>query len=244
MESRENFHLKNGLDENNMAISLTRKIINDLQATVHISSLKIEYLVNKVSTDPKLSDIFNEINSLPFYCYISQKMCLFLKLIKSHTLEFVRSLYNDISSEGSSESISNELSEIKEMLETKNYEDLEAIEKYLENFYSQSQEVETHLTRELDITVVKKNGEIETSPNRFRKSSVEKIDEKISQQAGKLEVHDLEKIESSFVRGFPDETHRSSAYLGDSTINKKKSLDDLYSVEVIPVKFKGKLILT
>lgn len=248
MENTQNFNFKTPLDENKMAISITKKIVNDLQATLQISSLKIEYFVNRISTDPNLSQAFNEVNSLPFYCYISQKMCLFLKALKSQTSEFLGSLYKDICEEQSSKSVTKELTEIKEMLETKKYDDLEALEKYLEKYYAWSQEQDA-LIHELDITIIKKNGEIQTSPNRVKNNSLDGIsqhftEDKSFQSPHKLEIQDLEKIESSFMRGFPDETHQSSVYLGDSTINKKKRFDSLYSVETIPFKFKGSLILT
>lgn len=231
-------------NENKMAISLTQKILLDLEKNIHISSLKLEYIVNKISTDKKLSKLYKEVNSLPFYCYISQKICGFLKEIKSNINDFLSSFYSDLSQSEFLTVDNRELTEIKGILETKNYDDLEAIEEYLSEFNKKETSFLAQGEDEKDLTIVKKQGEINISPYKKKVNSSFSENEEISLEKIKNKksfgIEDIEEIGNSFMKNFPGESDRGSSYLGDTTLNQNKTYKELFTIKKVKMKFKGK----
>lgn len=228
-------------NENKMAISLTQKILLDLEKSIHISSLKLEFIVNKISTDTQLSKIYKEVNSLPFYCYISQKICTFLKQIKSDITGFLDSFYSDLTQKEFLTTKNSELTEIKEILETRNLEDLEAIEEYLSEFNKREAIIIPPHDDEKDITIVKKQGEIQISPYKRdnNSSSISENEENFNEKKKGFGIEEIEEIGHSFMKNFPGESDRGSSYQGDTTLNQNKSYKELFSVKEVKMKFKG-----
>lgn len=239
------------LNDSKMAISLTQKILSELEKNFHISSLKIEYVVNKISTDKNLSKRYKEINSLPFYCYISEKICDFLKMTKLTTNNFLESLYKDLSQKKFLTVENSELTEIKNILETTNYEDLQAIEEYLRSFNEVKEVKEAEISKiedEKEVTIIKKQGEIKVSPYKRTLSSQDsengdflqkKFELRNKKNQEKFGIEEIEELGNSFIRGFPDESKRSISYQGDTTINQRRSFDELFTIKKIKMKFKG-----
>ena len=69
-------------DERAMITLMTDKILVDMRSTVSHFASKLDFIIKGIMGDNLIISSIQEVESLPFYCYISQKLCLFLKELK------------------------------------------------------------------------------------------------------------------------------------------------------------------
>ena len=94
-------------DEDDMTLNISHKIIKDMVLSIDDFGKQVMFFLHKILSDEELKTRLREVDSLPFYGFVSQQLCGYLKNVKETLNKNLENFKTLIFETVKSESVSN-----------------------------------------------------------------------------------------------------------------------------------------